>query len=82
MEIAQVLASSFNFKWTSEADFVAGCTLLFACAKNDIGKVKDLLASNARLLHFADYDMRTALHVASSEGHLDLVIYLLDQGAK
>lgn len=28
-----------------------------------------------------DYDMRTALHVASSEGHIEVVQFLVSQGA-
>jgi len=31
--------------------------------------------------NMADYDGRTALHIACSEGHTDVVRYLLDLGA-
>lgn len=33
-------------------------------------------------MNFRDYDRRTALHVASSEGRLDVVKYLVSKGAK
>lgn len=32
------------------------------------------------MLHYADYDSRTALHVAACNGHLEAVNYLLSQG--
>ncbi|KAL7428473.1 hypothetical protein ACHAXM_001317 [Skeletonema potamos] len=37
---------------------------------------------NNSIINFRDYDRRTALHVASSEGHLDIVQYLVTHGAK
>ena len=33
------------------------------------------------MFHLPDYDGRTALHLASCEGHAEVVDYLLDNGA-
>ena len=33
-------------------------------------------------VNFRDYDRRTALHVASSEGHLSIVKYLIAKGGR
>ena len=66
---------------SSDEVFTAGCLLLRACSKGDTDQVKQMLAANGSLLTFSDYDRRSALHVAASEGHLGLVTLLLDMGA-
>ena len=38
-------------------------------------------AVQKRGVHFRDYDRRTALHIAASEGHVTLCEYLLQAGA-
>ena len=38
-----------------------------------------ILARCTYVAGLADYDGRTALHLASSEGHKDIVAYLIDQ---
>ena len=65
----------------SDDDFVNGCMLLRACAEGSVEQVRYTINNNAKLITFGDYDRRTALHVAASEGRLDLVILLLDAGA-
>ena len=37
--------------------------------------------ADGQYLAFSDYDKRTALHVAASEGHTDLVVLLMNAGA-
>jgi hypothetical protein len=73
--------NSFKKSDLSDQDFAHGCTLLRACGNGDSEKVATMLAANPHLLHFSDYDRRTALHVAASEGHLKLVEQLLVEGA-
>jgi len=41
-----------------------------------------LLKALPSLVNFRDYDRRTPLHVAASEGHLDLCKFLVEHGAK
>jgi len=61
--------------------FAAGCTLLQLCAIGDLPTVKECISNDFDNVNFRDYDRRTALHVASSEGHLDVVKYLVQKGA-
>ena len=61
--------------------FAAGCTLLQLCAIGNLQAVKDYIEKSFANVNFRDYDRRTALHVASSEGHLDVVKYLVMKGA-
>ena len=65
----------------SDDDFVAGCKLLRACSHGNLEHVRALLGISPHLLQFCDYDRRTAMHVAASEGHVDLVRALLELGA-
>jgi len=51
-------------------------------AYGDIQAVKSLLESNRTTVNFRDYDRRTALHVAASEGHLEMCRFLLKNGAR
>ncbi|KAL3809007.1 hypothetical protein ACHAXA_000287 [Cyclostephanos tholiformis] len=65
--------------------FAVGCTLLQLCAIGNLRDVRDhvssVIASHPNVINFGDYDRRTALHLAASEGHLDVVTYLVDMGA-
>lgn len=53
-----------------------GAALIEAAYNNDADTVKALLASGAAVTA-ADYDKRSALHLASSEGHVQVVSTLL-----
>lgn len=57
--------------------FAAGCNLLQAAARGDVPVMKAILAQRVTHANFRDYDRRTALHVAASEGHLHSVQYLI-----
>lgn len=54
--------------------------LCWAASVGDIGEMRQLLASGVGLNN-ADYDGRTALHLASAEGHVQAVKFLMKQGA-
>ncbi len=53
--------------------------LLSACAANDLKKVKKLVSSGVQGSS-ADYDQRTALHLAASEGAFETVEFLVSEG--
>ena len=65
----------------TDEEFARGCAMLRACALGDKHKLQTFITEKKELLAFADYDRRTALHVAASEGHVQLVNLLLDAGA-
>jgi glutaminase len=53
--------------------------LLWAAALGDLGVLRRCVAMGVPL-HAADYDGRTALHLAAAEGHADACRYLLAHG--
>eukprot|EP00762_Andalucia_godoyi_P007110 ANDGO_01857.mRNA.1 Putative glutaminase 3 len=53
--------------------------LLFAAAVGDLHRVKQLAARGCSL-EYEDYDGRTALHLAASNGHRSIAEYLIDKG--
>ena len=65
----------------NEDIFADGCKLLLACARGDLKMVERLLKQNPSHVNFRDYDRRTPLHVAASEGHMKLVDFLVKQHA-
>jgi len=57
-----------------------GKDLCEAAAEGDLEELKTLVQSNASV-NAADYDKRSAMHLASAEGHLAVVEFLIEQGA-
>jgi Protein kinase domain/Ankyrin repeats (3 copies) len=77
-----ILASDKDLALSPET-FAAGCNLLQAAARGDVALMHQLLHNGTTHVNFRDYDRRTALHVAASEGHLAAVQYLVqDCGAR
>ena len=54
--------------------------ILWSAFQGDLVALKRLGALHGRL-DFADYDFRTALHLAASEGHIHLIQYILEMHA-
>lgn len=53
---------------------------LYACAENDLHTVKRMVVGGVDI-NTSDYDKRTGLHVAASEGNFEVCQYLLEHGA-
>ena len=53
--------------------------LCWAASQGDLSEVQKLAAAGVDL-NAADYDGRTALHLAASEGHASVVSYLIEKG--
>lgn len=63
-------------------EFAEGCKLLQAAALGNREMMDAILSAYPKFVNFRDYDRRTALHVAASEGHLEICKYLIERGAK
>ena len=63
-------------------EFAEGCKLLQAAALGQRLTMEAILQKRPRFVHFRDYDRRTALHVAASEGHLEICKFLVERGAR
>lgn len=73
-----ILASQRELNMNPE-QFAAGCKLLQASARGDRAAMEALLKRYPNHKNFRDYDRRTALHVAASEGHLDICKFLVEE---
>ena len=63
-------------------EFAEGCKLLQQAALGNKRGMESILTVRPHFVNFRDYDRRTALHVAASEGHLESCMYLIAKGAK
>lgn len=53
--------------------------ICWAAAQGDLNELQRLVAGGVDL-NAADYDGRTGLHLAASEGHYDAVVFLVKKG--
>ena len=54
--------------------------LLFAASRGDVNQIRALVAAGCDV-NCADYDKRTALHIAAADGQVATVEYLLEHGS-
>lgn len=67
-----------------EEEFNRGCSFLHQCALGNVDEIKRRIKQFEcnNIVNFRDYDRRSPLHLAASEGHLDLVKCLIEHGAR
>ena len=75
-----VLASRKDLALPAE-EFATGCKLLQQAALGNQAEMEKILKERPAFVNFRDYDRRTALHVAASEGHVHICQYLIEKGA-
>ena len=63
-------------------EFAEGCKLLQAAALGKKVTMEAILQKRPRFVDFRDYDRRTAIHVAASEGHIEICKFLVERGAR
>jgi adenylate kinase family enzyme len=63
-------------------EFAMGCSFLHQIALGNQNELEKILEERPTLVNFRDYDRRTALHVAASEGHADICRFLVQRGAR
>lgn len=63
-------------------EFALGCSFLHQVALGNQSDVEKILDEQPALANFRDYDRRTALHIAASEGLVDICKYLVGKGAR
>lgn len=66
----------------SVQEFAMGCSLLHQAALGNQIVLEMLILERPELVNFRDYDRRTPLHIAASEGQLDICRYLVEKGAR
>ena len=78
---AGILASVKDLNLPSD-EFADGCKLLQQAALGNQVEMEKLLLRRPKHVDFRDYDRRTALHVAASEGHVAICRFLVKKGAR
>lgn len=78
---SQKRAFSFSFPQFKNIPLETSSKLFQAAFNGSIEGVDSLLRSDSSIVRIFNEDKRTLLHLAVSEGHKDLVRYLVEQGA-
>ena len=65
-----------------EEDFAQGCRFLHQIGLGKYGEVERIVSKQPSIVNFRDYDRRTPLHIAASEGKLGLCQLLVENGAR
>jgi len=65
----------------NEAEITGTMRLLYAASQGDLDELRAALATGCNS-NAADYDGRTALHLAAAEGHLAAARFLLGSGPR
>lgn len=65
-----------------EEDFAEGCRFLHQIGLGKYGEVERIVSKQPSIVNFRDYDRRTPLHIAASEGKLGLCQLLVEKGAR
>ena len=73
--------------WTQEMqlpakEFAMGCRFLHQAALGNQTDLEMTLQERPTFVNFRDYDRRTALHIAASEGHVKICAFLVERGAR
>lgn len=63
-------------------EFATGCSFLHMVALGNQFELERMLMDRPGLVNFRDYDFRTPLHLAASEGHVDICRFLVAKGAQ
>lgn len=63
-------------------EFALGCSFLHQVALGNQAELENILNEQPTFVNFRDYDRRTALHIAASEGHVGICQYLVKNGAR
>jgi glutaminase len=79
-DIAVSQRTPMNVEESAETRALRWFELCFACSAGDTEKVSDLLHLGVDI-NMVDYDDRSALHIAASDGHLGICKMLMDYGA-
>ena len=66
----------------SVQEFAMGCSVLHQSALGNQLVLEKILLERPALVNFRDYDRRTALHIAASEGQFDICQFLVAKGAR
>jgi ankyrin repeat protein len=63
-------------------EFARGCSFLHQVALGKQSDLEKVLEERPALVNFRDYDRRTPLHIAASEGHVGICHFLIKKGAR